>query len=208
VIDVGAVPAVLLDDAEHRGGRGMAGHAGRNARARDGVAVRIERDLLPIDGDDDAEYALGAGRDVLGGGLYLTRGFVARGQDRAVGLGRPADLVLLGQRKGSRGGDTGEQGGARRHGQEVLPLAEISGRARIGPLRVLHEGPPSGALRRETPVAPDWAQKISRAGGRKVRSPACPNFRLMARTRRESDRGNRRTGSPRLCLLAPAPRHP
>src|SRR5262249_34694413 len=107
------------------------------------------RQLLLIDGDDDAKDALGLGDDILGGGLCLGEGFVARRQDHAVGLCPAADLELLTQRKGIRGGETGEQGGARRHGQQYLPIAEIGGWARIGPLRLLHEGTPSGALWRE-----------------------------------------------------------
>src|SRR5262249_26402510 len=55
VIDIGAVPAILLDDAEHPGRRRMARHPGRDARMRDGFTVGIEGEPLLVDRDDDAE---------------------------------------------------------------------------------------------------------------------------------------------------------
>src|SRR5262249_42741119 len=53
VIDIGAVPAILLDDAEHPGRRRMAWHPGRDARMRDGFTVGIEGEPLLVDPDYD-----------------------------------------------------------------------------------------------------------------------------------------------------------
>ena len=87
------------------------------------MAVRIERQLLPVDGDDDAEHALGLGGDVLGAGLCFCRVLLPRHHDQAVGLGRrPQSLRLLRwplliERKRLGGRDAREQCGARRHHQ-------------------------------------------------------------------------------------------
>ena len=144
VIEIGAVPAILLDDAEHAGRRRMARHAGRNARMGNRLAVRVERELLLVDRDDDAEHPLRLGRDVVRS--RLRRVFLARGRDQAVRPRREVEAPLLVEGKGIGGCEASEQGGARRHGQEALPVTEIDRWARIGPLRFLHEGPPSGAV--------------------------------------------------------------
>jgi hypothetical protein len=148
VIEIRAVPAILLDDAEHAGRRRMARDPGRDARTCDGVTIRIKGELLLVDRDDDAEHPLCPGGDVVGGRLRLHRGLLARGHDQAVRPRRGVEGLrpLLVEGKGIRGCEASEQGGARCHGQEALPVMEIGRWARIGPLRFLHEGPPSGAV--------------------------------------------------------------
>src|SRR6478672_8376668 len=42
-------------------------------------------------------------------------------------------------------GQPGEQGGTRRHDQQSFAVAVINGMALTGPLRLLHEGPPSAS---------------------------------------------------------------
>ena len=57
VIKVRAVPAVLLDDAEHAGRRRVVAAAGRDRRLRDANAVAVERDPLMADRDHELKRA-------------------------------------------------------------------------------------------------------------------------------------------------------
>ena len=56
-VEVGAVMQVLLDHAEHALRRRMAGHAGRDRRMRERLAVGIDGEPLLLDRDQDAERA-------------------------------------------------------------------------------------------------------------------------------------------------------
>ncbi len=66
-IDVGAVPFVLLDDAEHAHGRRMAAHAGRDRRFREqAVGVEYPQGLsLDRDGDHQRADRLGVFLDLF-----------------------------------------------------------------------------------------------------------------------------------------------
>ena len=152
-IDVGVVPAILLDDAEHAGRRRMSRDAGRNTRMRDWATVGIERELLLADRDDNGEHTFCPGGEVLAL-LGLGRRLVARCQHRGFRLGRTRGVR---QWRRSRlhverncvggGGEPGQQGGGRRHGQQSFTIAGIDRMAPIGPLRLLHEGPPGASCR-------------------------------------------------------------
>src|SRR5262245_31531746 len=145
VVDVGTVPAILFDDAEYAGRRRMARHASRHTRVRDRMAVRVERELLLVDRDDDGEHAVGLGGEVLA--LRLCRSLVPGGERRAFrlrwtpGLGLPHWLLIERQRLG-RDSEPGEQSGTRRHDQKRFAVARMDGMDLASPLELLHEGPP------------------------------------------------------------------
>src|SRR5215471_18877026 len=98
-VDVGVVPAILLDDAEHACRRRMARHPGGDARIRDGLTVGIKREPLLIERDDDAEQTLRLGGHVVRVRLRLCR-LLARRHDQTVRLyHRPSRLGLRRRRR-------------------------------------------------------------------------------------------------------------
>src|SRR5438874_4611409 len=77
-IEIGAMPAILLDDAEHASRSRMAGRASRDATMRDRLPVRIKCEPLAIERDEDAEHALRLRGDALGTLLGVLAGLFAR----------------------------------------------------------------------------------------------------------------------------------
>src|SRR3954471_18276513 len=57
VVEIGMMPAVLLDDAEEAGWRRMARSAGGNRRLRDAMTVAVQDHLLLANGNNELKRA-------------------------------------------------------------------------------------------------------------------------------------------------------
>ncbi len=75
------VEALLLENAEHAGLGGVAGHSGRDLRARDQPRAAVDVDLLVAKGDDENHrLAIGGIGDSLLGGLIVRLYFLGVGR--------------------------------------------------------------------------------------------------------------------------------
>ena len=67
-VDIGAVIAILLDDAEHAGRGREPALPGRDPRMRDRLGAGVERQLLPVERDHDRQRPLRFGMRFAGDG--------------------------------------------------------------------------------------------------------------------------------------------